>query len=93
MEDKYIGTGEYEMSMITKESVMKSIRDLAIANKTEAEFRLAAERAMEKARSNKVGGTEAEKREMLMGNFFIFLSTEIDMSGGGIYQSLLLLSI
>ena len=90
MEDKYIGTGEYEMSMITKESVMKSIRDLAIANKTEAEFRLAAERAMEKARSNKVGGTEAEKREMLMGNFFIFLSTEIDMSGGGIYQSLLL---
>ena len=88
--DKYIGTGEYDMNMITKESVMKSIRDLAANNRTEGKFRLAAERAIEKARANKSGATLAEKREMLMGNFFIFLTTEIDMSGGGIYQSLLL---
>jgi len=88
--DKYIGDGSYDISLINKENIMKSIRELAAANRSEPMFRLAAEKAMAKARQKKPNGTVAQQKEMLMGNFFIFMASEIDMSGGNIYQNILL---
>lgn len=88
--DKHIGEGSYNVGIVNKENLMKSIRTLAEKNKTEPKFRLAVENAMEKARRNKSKPSDEEAMEMMMGNFFIFLATEIDMTGGNIFNNILL---